>query len=180
MDRKKDDTINAQSPITDVIAMYTKTWSTLLAYDEDRLFLEENTNNGILVEFDYDEAIASIAFLKEELYKKGEATPLFGLERDKGLQAILGNIIQTFDKIPVYPSSTERAAHLLYFIIKDHPFSDGNKRIGCFLFLLFLHKSMISLSKIDNNGLITLALLIAESHHSQKEIMIKLTTRLIE
>jgi DNA ligase (NAD+) len=177
MNNKKND---AQFPMVDIIKTYAKTWTTLLAYDENQLSLFDDAGDVPLVDLDYREVLEFITFLKEELKKKGEATPFFGLEKNYGLKSILGNISQTFNKIAVYPSNTERAAHLLYFIIKDHPFSDGNKRIGCFIFLMFLHKAAISLDKIHNNGLIALALFIAESDHKQKDMMIKLITRLIE
>lgn len=76
--------------------------------------------------------------MKSDLLKRGEAGELFGLERDQQLLSILGNLYQTFDGEELYPSIEEKAAHLIYFVIKDHPFNDGNKRIGSLLFLLFL------------------------------------------
>ncbi|HAT67206.1 MAG TPA: hypothetical protein DCS66_21860, partial [Flavobacteriaceae bacterium] len=96
----------------------------------------------------------------------------------QGLQGILGNIEQTFGGEPLYKTIEERAAHLLYFIIKDHPFSDGNKRIGCLIFLLYL-KLQSTAIKLNDNGLVALALLIAESDPQQKELMVRLIVNLL-
>ena len=96
------------------------------------------------------------------------------------MQGILGNIAQTFDHHELYPNVEEKAAHLLYFVIKDHPFIDGNKRIGAFLFLIFLKdNNLLEQSGINDNGLVALALLIAESNPKQKNLMIKLTMNLL-
>lgn len=95
-----------------------------------------------------------------------------------GFKQSLGNIEQTFDCEPLYKTVEERATHLLYFIIKDHPFSDGNKRIGCLVFLLYLKLQNIPI-KINDNGLVALALLTAESNSSQKDLMIRLIVNLL-
>jgi DNA ligase (NAD+) len=167
------------SQVINLVRRYAKTWSTLLEYDEDRLIDFSPNIDKFLIDLKYEEITFAIKSLKDELIQKGEATDLVGLERGDALKAVLGNLSQTFDQTPLYPSNIDRAAHLLYFIIKDHPFSDGNKRIGCFLFLMFLEQADVNLSKMDNNSMIALALLIAESHPSQKEMMIKLVMRLI-
>ena len=96
------------------------------------------------------------------------------------LQSILGNLDQTFDDVPLYPSCAERAAHLLYFIIKDHPFSDGNKRIASLLFLVQLRQDGLSLKKINDNCLVALTLLVAQSHPNQKDTMIQLIIGLLQ
>ncbi|MEK6730889.1 MAG: virulence protein RhuM/Fic/DOC family protein [Pseudomonadota bacterium] len=113
-----------------LIMSYTKTWHLLLAYDEDELALPDLGKPAIAV-LNYEIAAHAIKTLKTDLAARNEATALFGNECAQGLQSILGNIEQTFDGHPLYKIVEERAAHLLYFIIKDHPFSDGNKRIGC-------------------------------------------------
>ena len=119
-----------------LILNYAKTWSLLLSYDEKNLSLPSKSKSTTFV-LNYDVAIQAINTLKLELIAKHEATLLFGQERNIGaLQSILNNIEQTFDSTPLYKSVEEKAAHLLYFIIKDHPYTDGNKRIGCFIFLL--------------------------------------------
>lgn len=114
-----------------LILAYTKTWHLLLAYDEDQLKLPEpgiNTTSKLT----YTMALSAIAALKTDLGARNEATQLFGQERDGGLASILNNIEQTFGGVHLYKTNEEKAAHLLYFVIKDHPFVDGNKRIGSF------------------------------------------------
>ena len=109
---------------------------------------------------------------------KQEASVLFGNERVSALKGILGNIEQTFDGESLYKNSEEKSANLFYFVIKDHPFSDGNKRIGCLLFLFYLKQQNITI-KINDNGLVALALLIAEGDPSQKDLMIRLVVNLL-
>jgi len=160
-----------------LIMSYTKTWHLLLAYDEDELTLPSQGKPAIAA-LPYKTAIQAIQTLKSDLSLRNEATPLFGNERKHSLQSILGNIEQTFDGEPLYKSAEERAAHLLYFIIKDHPFSDGNKRIACLLFLLYL-KLQNNTIKLNDNGLVALALLIAESDPQQKGLLIRLVVNLL-
>ena len=163
--------------VIEIVKKYAKTWEILLRYDEDRL--EPTTRTDNLISLNYNESKAAIDVLKKNLMKKNEASELFGIERDDALAGILGNIVQTFDSIPIYASNLERAANLLYFIIKDHPFTDGNKRIGCLLFLIYLKKISYN-TEIDNNSLVAIALLIAESAPTQKEIMVSLVRSMLE
>jgi DNA ligase (NAD+) len=166
--------------VLDVVTRYAKSWTLLLQYDEDQLELPKESNPAKHA-LDYQQAKGAIATLKAELLIRGEASDLFGHERETHLQGILGSINQTFDGEDLYPSVEEKAAHLLYFVIKDHPFSDGNKRIGSFLFLLFLRENeLLELSGINENGLVALALLIAESDPVQKELMVRLVLNLIK
>ena len=161
-----------------LIMSYTKTWYLLLAYDEDKLKLPTRSQSA-LSSLDYAVVLTAINTFKSDLSVRNEATALFGQERDAhGLRGILGNIEQTFDGEPLYQTAEERAAHLLYFMIKDHPFSDGNKRIGCLIFLLYL-KLQALVIKINENGLVALALLIAESDPAQKDLMIRLIVNLL-
>ena len=160
-----------------LIMSYTKTWHLLLAYDEDELKVPEPSQLSI-AELKYEAAVKAIETLKFDLAARNEATALFGNEREYGLQSILSNVKQTFAGEPLYNSAEERAAHLLYFIIKDHPFTDGNKRIGCLIFLLYLKLQSIVI-KLNDNGLVALALLIAESNPSQKDLMIRLIVNLL-
>lgn len=116
---------------------------------------------------------------------RGEAGALFGQERGHSLEGILGAIQQTFGGKALYPSAQSRGAHLLYFVIKDHPFSDGNKRIGTLLFLECLRRSGLlkrpdGSPRIANNAMVALALLVAESDPTQKERMIRLVLNLLE
>jgi len=101
-------------------------------YDSNKLETEGLTEN-ITYEIKYAEAKAVIAELKQQLIARKEASGLFGNEKDQSFEGTLQNVVQTFGGDYVYPSIEEQAAHLLYFIIKNHPFSDGNKRIGAFL-----------------------------------------------
>ena len=160
-----------------LIMSYTKTWHLLLAYDEDELALPVHAKQTTTM-LDYETSMHAIATLKSDLAARDEATNLFGNEREQGLQGILGNIEQTFGGELLYKTIEERAAHLLYFIIKDHPFSDGNKRIGCLIFLLYL-KLQNTTIKLNDNGLVALALLIAESDPQQKELMVRLIVNLL-
>lgn len=160
-----------------LIIGYAKTWRLLLAYDEDKLSLPEKGKPSTST-LAYDAVKKAIESLKVNLSAKGEAIALFGNERDSGFESILNNLEQTFGGDPLYKTVEEKAAHLLYFVIKDHPFTDGNKRIGCFVFLLYL-KLQKALCKLNDNGLAALALLIAESDPKQKDLMIRLITNLL-
>lgn len=177
-------TLKNQNFITDdgeqilqIIINYSKTWDLLLKYDENNL--PKTQNKSASTQLTYQEATDAIANLKLDLSIKNQTTDLFGLERQNALEAILKNIEQTFDEQPLYNSLFSKAAHLLYFIIKDHPFTDGNKRIACFLFILYLNKNYYNIAQIPNNALIALALLIAESHPNTKNTMIDLITNLL-
>lgn len=131
--------------LINLIKNYSKTWEILVKYDEDKLNpptkLQAETNALL----DYKESLEVIKKLKQELgnHEDAEISNLFGAERDNSFKGILGNIDQTFDSKSLYNLAEEKAAHLLYFIIKDHPFSDGNKRIGCLLFYFILPKQKL-------------------------------------
>ena len=177
-------TLENQALVTDagreVVALivgYAKTWRLLLQYDEDGLSLPATCQpaSGVL---DYAQARAAIDELKAALFERGEATDLFGRERSDAIQGILGSIEQTMFGESLYKSREEKAAHLLYFVIKDHPFSDGNKRIGSFLFLLYLQQEDMAMS-INENALTALALLVAESQPTNKDLMIRLVVNLL-
>jgi prophage maintenance system killer protein len=160
-----------------LIAGYAKTWRLLLQYDEDGLRLPATCQpaRGVL---DYPAARAAIDELKAALFERGEATDLFGREREDAIQGILGSIEQTMFGESLYKTREEKAAHLLYFVIKDHPFSDGNKRIGSFLFLLYLQQEGMVMN-INENALTALALLVAESQPANKDLMIRLVVNLL-
>ena len=165
--------------VLEVVSRYAKSWSLILQYDEDRLELPAKRHPA-KKSLDYERAKTAIAMLKSELIGHSEASDLFGQEHGRQLHGILGNIDQTFNRHELYPNIEEKAAHLLYFVIKDHPFTDGNKRIGAFLFLIFLKdNNLLEQSGINDNGLVALALLIAESSPKQKNLMIKLTMNLL-
>lgn len=166
-----------------VITGYARTFVMLNQFDSERLPLG-NFATTIRYEIRPDEAQAGIAALKASLIAQGEASELFGKQKDDSFAGILGNILQSFDEEFLYPSIEEQAAHLLYFVIKDHPFLDGNKRIGAFLFIWFLQRNQHHLKtdgelKINDNALAAIALLVAQSDPAQKQLMIHLIMNLI-
>lgn len=163
--------------VTNLINNYASTWSLLLQYDEDRLTIPANTHKSS-ISLHHELALEVIAEFKNRLMSIEEATPLFGNERNDQLQSILSNLDQTMFGEELYKSVEEKAANLLYMVIKDHPFSDGNKRIGSFLFILYIQLNKLPL-KIDNLGLTSLALLIAESDPKQKDLLIRLIINLL-
>ncbi|MBU2027895.1 MAG: virulence protein RhuM/Fic/DOC family protein [Pseudomonadota bacterium] len=168
--------------LVEVIARYTQTFLWLQRYDEGLLTEPKGEPGGVLLTF--DEARAAIARLKDDLMARREAGSLFGQERGDGLSAILGILQQSVSGQPAYPSIESKAAHLLYFIIKDHPFTDGNKRIGAMLFVDFLNRNgrlfLPSGEAIINDiGLAALALLTAESNPRDKDLMIRLTINML-
>jgi len=162
--------------LVDVIARYTQTFLLLQRYDEGLLTEPKGAAGGALPSL--REAQSAIAELKQNLIGRGEATPLFGQVREDGLAAVLGNLDQSVFGEPAYPTLESKAAHLLYFVIKNHPFSDGNKRIGSFLFVDFLHRNGRLFQNgepvINDIGLAALALLVAESDPKDKEVLIRL------
>ena len=168
--------------IAKLIRNYARTWQLLLAYDERKL--DEPDGQKRELALDTQIVRRAIHQLKTRLQQNGQATDLFGRERDQALDGILGNLHQTFDGLLLYPTAQARAAHLLYFIIKDHPFADGNKRIGSFVFLLYLQTHGLEHTpegrpRFADNALVALALLVAESEPRQKELMIRLIQHLI-
>jgi death-on-curing family protein len=169
--------------LLEIITHYTHSFILLNQFDSNSL-PNVKLNENITYEIEYKEAIKAITELKKQLMKKKEASALFGNERDQGFESILNSVVQTFGGEYLYKSIEEQAAHLLYFVIKNHPFTDGNKRIGAFLFVWFLEKNRHRFKKtgevkINDNALVALALLVAQSNPDDKEIMIKLVMNLI-
>jgi death-on-curing family protein len=169
--------------LVSVIAGYARTFILLNQFDSEQLPLGDFATK-IRYEIQPAEAIACIASLKTDLLAKSEASELFGNQKDDSFTGILGNIVQSFGGEFLYPSIEEQAAHLLYFVIKNHPFSDGNKRIGAFLFIWFLQRNQHNLKsdgelKINDNALAAIALLVAQSDPAQKRLMIHLIMNLI-
>ena len=167
-----------------VVQDYAKTWSLLQAYDEQSL-AEIGLKQPNMQPLIFDDVLNAIAQLKQELMEKGEATALFGQLCSDGLVSAIATIEQGFGDELFYPNVASRAAHLLYFVIKNHPLADGNKRTGSFLFLWYLHLNQHLLAKpvermINENTLVALALLVAESLPEQKELMIKLIEHFVE
>jgi len=170
--------------LLDVIVNYTRSFSLLSKFDSNDLE-NKNLSQNITYEIKHTEAFEAIRELKKQLMAKKEATELFGNPKDKSFEGILGNIVQSFAGEYLYKSIEEQAANLLYFVIKNHPFSDGNKRIGAFMFVWFLEKNKHALKKsgelkISDNALVALALLVAGSNPTEKNLMISLIINLIK
>lgn len=169
--------------VVSVIHDYARSWSLLQGYDEQSLG-DKNSKQRDMVALDFDMALQAIGELKQELIAKGEATALFGQLRGDGLASAIATIEQGLGDDLFYPNVASRAAHLLYFVIKNHPLADGNKRSGSFLFLWYLRLNQFFLAKpveylINDNTLVALALLVAESKPDQKELMIRLLEHFI-
>ncbi|MCL9972414.1 MAG: virulence RhuM family protein [Candidatus Pacebacteria bacterium] len=167
-----------------VINGYAQSWLLLERYDKGQL-IAQRTKGTEKKRLAYTQVRKAIDQLAGVLREKREASEFFGSERDGTLQGILESIYQTFGGKELYASREERAAHLLYFIIKDHPFTDGNKRIGSFLFIVFLEQNGMLYrpsgeKKINDTALVALALLIAESNPNEKEQLIALVTHLLK
>ncbi|MBI1934702.1 virulence protein RhuM/Fic/DOC family protein [Candidatus Peregrinibacteria bacterium] len=166
-----------------VITDYARSWVLLEKYDQRTLTIPER-GTRIAHPLSYEEATRAMEKLRGELMKKKEAGDIFGVELDKGLHSILANLEQTFGGQHLYGTVEEKAAHLLYFVIKDHPFVDGNKRIGSLLFILYLSQNnRLHMSngerRINDNALVALALLVAESKPQEKDIIIALIANLL-
>lgn len=121
----------------------------------------------------------------EQLRASVGGSELFGKKRGGGFEGSLSAIFQSFEGEELYRSVPEKAAHLLYFVIKDHPFYDGNKRIGSLLFVLFLTINKYQLTengetKISDRALTAIALLIAESEPKEKDLIVSLVCKLLE
>ncbi len=168
--------------LIDIISRYTQTFLWLQRYDEGLLNDPEGELGGTLPTS--TEAMAMLDEFKSQLMTKGEATNLFANPRGDGLQSILGTLDQSVFGEPAYPTIESKAAHLLYFMVKNHPFTDGNKRSGAFLFVEFLHRNKRLLNSqgdvvINNSGLAALTLLVAESNPDHKETLIKLIMNML-
>ncbi len=168
--------------LIEIISRYTQTFLWLQRYDEGLLDDPTGQVGGILPSS--AQAMADLNQLKDQLMARGEATELFAKPRGDGLDSILGTLEQTVFGEQAYPTIESKAAHLLYFVVKNHVFTDGNKRSGAFLFIDFLHRNNRLLDRqgetvINDTGLAALTLLIAESDPSQKDILIKLIMNML-
>ena len=171
--------------VLEVVQQYTRAWRLLLEYDEGRLPEKPTHPLKPTSDLSLETARGAIARLRDSLASRGEATALFGQERSDQLHGILGAVEQTFGGEPLYPTVQARAAHLLYFVIKDHPFADGNKRVGTLLFLEYLRRNRMltrpdGSPRLADNAMVALALLVAASEPAQKDLMIRLILNLLE
>lgn len=164
----------------ELVKMFASTWFSLSAYDKSKF-----PKNGVTrkqVKITAEELAAALFGLKSTLLANKQAGELFGLEKDKNtLSGIIGNVFQSFGGQDLYLTVEEKAAHLLYFVVKNHPFVDGNKRSGAFAFVWFLKKAKIlDVSKLSAEALTALTLLVAESNPKDKERVVGLILLLLK
>ena len=164
-----------------VITDYSLALRLLDQYDHQQLRVHGTTAINTFV-LTYEAAISAIARMAEIMGSAADG--LFGREKDKGLASGIGAVYQTFNGHDLYPSTEEKAAHLLYFVVKNHAFVDGNKRIAAFLFIWFLSESNLLYRKdgskrLADNALVALTLLIAESKPGEKDAICKVIVNLI-
>lgn len=168
--------------LVEIVSRYTQTFLWLQRYDEGLLEEPEGESGGLLPTPEM--AMEALAQLRDQLMVKGEATLLFARPRSDGLSGIFGNLDQTVFGDPAYPTIESKAAHLLYFVVKNHPFTDGNKRSGAFLFVDFLNRNQRLFDDegqavINDAGLAALTLLVAESDPKQKDTLIRLIMNML-
>lgn len=166
--------------ILELVTAFANTWLSLDAYDKDNLVADGKIKKQVILTA--EQLNKFLAEFKKELVKKGEATDIFGIEiRSGAVAGIVGNVMQSLGGQALYLSVEEKAAHLLYFMVKNHPFIDGNKRSGAFAFVWFLKKAgLLEHSKITPPALTALTLFIAESDPKNKERMIKIVLQLLK
>jgi death-on-curing family protein len=157
--------------ILELIKSFSYTWFSLESYDKNK-FPKKGTEKSVKITA--DDLKNDLQKLKQELVERKEATEIFGQERQQGsLGGIVGNVFQTVFGRDAYQTLEEKSAHLLYFIVKNHPFVDGNKRSGAFAFVWFLQKARLDFkSKITPQTLATLTILVAESDPKEKDKMV--------
>lgn len=163
----------------ELISLFADTWLSLDAYDKELLPKGKLTKKK--VELSAEKITKNLAQLKQNLLEKSEAGDLFGTERSAGnISGIVGNVMQTFGGKELYPTTEEKAAHLLYFMVKNHPFIDGNKRSGAFAFVWFLKQAeILDISRLTPSALTALTIMVAESNPEHKEKIVKLILNLI-
>jgi prophage maintenance system killer protein len=168
-----------EATLLKVVTDYAYALDVLDQYDHQVLAISDTTEEEFY-KINYEEAMWAINGLRE----KFGGSSLFGNEKDESFQGSLGAIYQTFDGQYIYPGVEEKAANLLYFVVKNHSFSDGNKRIAAFLFIWFMEKNQIlyrpdGSKRIADNALVAITLMIAESKPVEKEMIIKVVVSLI-
>ncbi len=174
----QDTPIDTES-VLELVRMFADTWVSLDSYDKDALATKGITKKRVMLTA--EKLVDQLAVLKAALVEKGEATDLFGAEQSDGnVAGIVGNIMQTFDGKELYPSVEEKAAHLLYFMVKNHPFTDGNKRSGAFAFVWFLRQAgILDAVRMTPPALTALTILVATCNPKDKEKMIGLVLTLL-
>jgi len=174
--------IGYEKELLRLLQSYSKSLTLLEKYDKSDI--EDIEGKEVEYRLTYSETQEVLLALKDELIKKGEASELFAKERDEQLDGIVNNLYQTFGGLELYKSIEDKASHLLYFIIKDHPFVDGNKRSASFLFVYFLDRCNYLYKesgekKINDNALTVLTLLVASSNPKEKDLIVRLIKHLI-
>lgn len=166
--------------VLELVTLFADTWFSLDAYDRDTLVSKGATKKKVALTA--EKLSLALTELKNNLVAKGEATDLFGSERTKdSISGIVGNVMQSFGGEDLYSTIEEKAAHLLYFIIKNHPFVDGNKRSGAYAFVWFLRQTKIlDVTRITPPALTALTLLIAESSPKDKDKLIGLVCAILK
>lgn len=166
--------------VLELITLFADTWFSLDAYDRDALSSKGSTKKKVALTA--EKLSRALVELKQNLLSKREATNLFGAERmPDSVSGIVGNVMQSFGGEDLYPTIEEKAAHLLYFIIKNHPFVDGNKRSGAYAFIWFLRQAKIlDVTRITPPALTVLTLLIAESSPKDKDKIIGLVCAVLK
>lgn len=182
-DKSQKEMLTGQSQeILNLLSSYAKTLTLLSEYDSGKI--SETKGGKTKFVLGHKESKEIVETIKTELMAKKEAGDLFGQERQGMLETVTRSLCQTFGGKELYPTIENKASHLLYLIIKDHSFSDGNKRIASFLFVYFLDKNNYLYKKsgekkINDNALTALALLVAESKPEEKDIIINIIMNLI-
>lgn len=170
--------VGAES-VLELVQVFADTWFSLDAYDRDELVMTGATQTEVVLTG--DELTSALRVFRNTLMEQGEATELFGQERDSGsISSIVSNVFQSIGAEDAYPSIEEKAANLLYFIVKNHPFVDGNKRSGAYAFVWFLRNAgILDTTKITPPALTALTLLLAESNPQHKSRMIGLILQIL-
>jgi len=182
-EKSKKELLSGQAgEILNLLSSYAKTLTLLEEYDKGKLKPAKGRKAKFVLK--YEECQRIVKEIKKELIAKKEAGDIFGRETRGAFEGIIKGLYQTFNRKELYPTVEDKASHLLYFTIKDHPFTDGNKRIASFLLVYFLDKDNYLYrengeKKINDNALTALALLIAESDPKEKDIIIKIIRNLI-
>lgn len=170
--------IDTQS-VLELVNAFADTWLSLDAYDKSELVTKGATKKRVALTA--EKMRKNIEDFKAALMERGEASEHFAAERQKGsIEGIVGNVMQSFGGKEVYGSAEEKAAHLLYFMVKNHPFVDGNKRSGAYAFVWFLRQAdILDVTRMTPPALTALTLLVAESDPKDKEKMIRLVLTLL-
>ncbi|MDN5283935.1 MAG: cytochrome biosis protein CycH [Mucilaginibacter sp.] len=177
--KNKELTSDEATGLLKVVTDYSYALDILDKYDHQQLTLEGTTDQQLFVAT-YDDAMKAIKDLKD----KFGGSSLFGNEKDDSFKGSIGTIYQSFGGVEFYPTIEDKAANLLYFVVKNHSFSDGNKRIAAYLFVWFMEKNRIlyredDSKRIADNALVALTLMIAESKPEEKDMMVKVVVNLI-